>query len=483
MPTPPLKPMRAFALALCIASLVVFAPLWAPLVLAAWFADFLRPAVRKLERLLGGRRRAAGALVVLVVVGVLLPLGGLAAALTSAIRDLLGQVRAALEGQGSLAGALLGGGDGAHPATPDWADLATRHGANAWRALSVVARASATAVIGILVFIAALYTFAVDGERSYAWLQRNAPIHPTALARLVVAFRETGRGLLVSGGGTALVQGALATAAYVAIGIPRALILGPITAVCALVPIVGTGLVWVPLAIELGISGHYRRAAAVVAMDTGVGLLDNFIRPMLTRYGPPRAPDARRPRRDARRGRALRPDGSAPRSSRGTALRRVARDRGGAAPRSAGRSRRERGRPLSRPGRARYDVAHVDGIGATTMRLGMAVALLVYAGCARHPAPSSTGLLFFSRRAGRASLACSISTRAIPPPRGRAAQTPILRGRHESLRLDRSSSSKSGADEIASPRSDRCVGLERRSPVELASDMGRVLRSVRRGLA
>src|SRR5579859_6543210 len=128
MSTPPLKSMSVVTTALSLASIAVFAPLWAPLVLAAWFADFLRPAVRRLERLLGGRRRAAGALVVLVVVGVLLPLGGVAAALTSAIRDLLDQVRAALEGQGSLAGALLGGGDGAHPATPDWADLATRYG-------------------------------------------------------------------------------------------------------------------------------------------------------------------------------------------------------------------------------------------------------------------------------------------------------------------------------------------------------------------
>jgi predicted PurR-regulated permease PerM len=287
MVTPPIKAMSALTVALCIAAVVVLAPLWAALVLAAWFADLLRPAVRRLERLLGGRRRAAGALIVLLAVGVLLPLVGIIAALTSAVRELLEQVRAALEGQGSLAGALLGGDSpGLQPGVRDWADLAGRFGANAWLAVSTIVRASANAAIGTLVFVAALYTFAVDGERVYAWLEKHAPITPEELARLAGAFRETGRGLIVAGGGTALVQGALATVAYVAIGIPRAFILGPLTAVCALVPFVGTGLVWIPLAIELGASGQYWRAGVVVAMGAGVhSLVDNFVRPMLARYG------------------------------------------------------------------------------------------------------------------------------------------------------------------------------------------------------
>ena len=172
MTTSALKPMSALTALLCVAAIVVLAPLWAPLVLAAWFADLLRPAVGQLERLLGRRRRAAGALIVLVAVGVLLPIAGVAAALVSGVRDLLDQVRAALEGQGSLGGALLSGGTGGeHTAVRDWADLASRYGANAWGALSAVARASASAAIGMLVFVAALYTFVVDGERAYAWIR------------------------------------------------------------------------------------------------------------------------------------------------------------------------------------------------------------------------------------------------------------------------------------------------------------------------
>jgi predicted PurR-regulated permease PerM len=282
-----LNPMRILALAFLVTAAVVLAPLWAPLVLAAWFADLLRPAVTRLERVLRGRRRAAAAVVVLVAVAVLLPMGGLVAAVTSGLRELLDQARAALEGHGSLAGVLVGGSRaGTRPEVRDWADLASRYGTSAWTALSAIARASASVAIGAIVFVAALFTFSVDGERAYAWLQKSAPIPREALERLARAFRETGRGLLVAGGGTAIIQGTVATAVYVALGIPRAILLGPLTAVCAIVPVAGSGLVWIPLAIELGATGDYLRCAVVVALGAGVhSLIDNFVRPFLARYG------------------------------------------------------------------------------------------------------------------------------------------------------------------------------------------------------
>jgi predicted PurR-regulated permease PerM len=277
--------MSAVTAGLCVAAALVIAPLWAPLVLAAWFADMLRPILRKLERVLRGRRRAAGALVVLLAVAILLPLVGIGLALATATQDLLVQVRTAIEGQGSLA-SVLGSSAGSHLGVRDWADLASRYGANTWRTLAVVARTSASAAIAALVFVAALYTFVVDGARVYAWLEQHAPITHEEFARLAGAFQETGRGLLIAGGGTALVQGTLATVAYVAIGIPRALILGPLTAVCAIIPFIGTGLVWIPLAIVLAATGEYWQMGVVIAMGAGVhALVDNFVRPMIARFG------------------------------------------------------------------------------------------------------------------------------------------------------------------------------------------------------
>ncbi len=277
---------RWLALGLVAASAVTLAPFWASLVLAAWVADLLQPAVRGLQPFLGGRRRGAAAIVVLLVVAVLAPLLGAVAAVVGAARELLTQLHTAFERQGPL-GILLGAsGVPARPTFHEWADSASRHGTNAWRALTAVAQTSASVLVAGLVFVAALYAFAASGPQSYRWLARHSPLPRGSLARLARAFRETGRGLIVGGLGTALVQGLVATVAYVAIGIPRALLLGPLTAVCAVVPVVGTGLVWVPLAVGLGLTGDYARAVAVVVVGAGVhSLIDNFVRPILTRFG------------------------------------------------------------------------------------------------------------------------------------------------------------------------------------------------------
>jgi predicted PurR-regulated permease PerM len=279
--------MRVVTIGLCLAAAAILAPFWAALVLAVWFADLFGPAQRRLEGLFGGKRWGAASIVVLLALGVLLPLTGIALGVGSGARQLVEQVRAALEGRGSLGAALLGaGGDDAG----DLAALATRYGENVWRTLTALARASATAALAVVVFVTALYTFLADGERAYAWLGAHAPVPREAFDRLASAFRETGRGLLVAGGGTALVQGAIATVAYVAIGIPRPLLLGPLTAACAIVPAIGTAVVWLPLAIGLAVSGEYARAALLAGAGVIIGVVDNFVRPVLARHGRLRLP-------------------------------------------------------------------------------------------------------------------------------------------------------------------------------------------------
>ena len=277
--------LRAWTVALVLAAGVTLAPFWAPVVLAAWIADLLRPVTRSLQRMLRGRRRAAAVVGVLLVAAVLLPIAGVVAAVVVGIRDLILQLRGALEGRETVGGVLLGGVAETHRSLREWVDLGTRYGANAWHAASLVARASVSALLATLVFVAALYSFAANARGSYRWLARHSPISSHAFARFARAFRETGRGLLIGGFGTALVQGLAATVAYAAMGLPRALLLGPLTALAALVPVLGTGLVWVPLTVELVAVGDYVRAAILAVVGAGLGLIDNFVRPVLTRYG------------------------------------------------------------------------------------------------------------------------------------------------------------------------------------------------------
>lgn len=282
---------RVLALALVAGAAVAIAPLWAPLVLAAWLADLLAPLVRAFQRHLRGRRRGATAIVVLLVVVALVPLALVGLEVVAGLRELGGQLTAAVEGHETVARALFGAEHPARPALREWADLVTRHPANAWKALTSVASASFHTVLFVLVFVLGLYFFAANGAASYRWLARHAPIPRRTFVRYARAFRETGRGILVGGAGTALVQGTVATIVYVAAGVPRAWLLGPLTALAALVPAIGTGLVWVPLAIELAIAGDTTRALVVaIAGAVVISPIDNLVRPFLMRYGRLRLP-------------------------------------------------------------------------------------------------------------------------------------------------------------------------------------------------
>ena len=80
---------------------------------------------------------------------------------------------------------------------------------------------------------------------------------------------------------TCLVQGATAGIGYFVAGVPAPVLCGALTALAALVPVVGTGIIWVPLAALLAINGAYLKAGLLALWSVFfVGLADNAIRPL-----------------------------------------------------------------------------------------------------------------------------------------------------------------------------------------------------------
>jgi predicted PurR-regulated permease PerM len=80
---------------------------------------------------------------------------------------------------------------------------------------------------------------------------------------------------------TCLVQGVIAGIGYYAAGVPAPVLCGALTAVAALVPVVGTAVVWVPLAALVAINGAYLKALLLTVWCIFfVGLADNAIRPL-----------------------------------------------------------------------------------------------------------------------------------------------------------------------------------------------------------
>jgi predicted PurR-regulated permease PerM len=279
---------RRVAIVLALAAAAVLTSVWPSLVLAAWIADLTHPLAQRLQRALGGRRRAAGMITVLVVLVALVPLAGASVTLAHGARDLISRFGGELARGGPLANVLdVSEGVRAFAVEPrTLVEFLEKHGASVWKVGASIATASAGVFFGAIVFVTALYAFSVDGRALFLWFARRRIVDLRATGRLLGAFRETGRGLFVGMGGTALAQGTVAAISYAALGVNDALTLGLLTGVCSFVPAIGTMLVWGPVAAGLALGGHPVRAVVLVALGLGViGMADNVLRPWLARAG------------------------------------------------------------------------------------------------------------------------------------------------------------------------------------------------------
>jgi predicted PurR-regulated permease PerM len=283
---------RATALVLTLAAVVVIWPLWAPLVLAAWTAMIARPLLARTTRLLRGHERPAAALLCFALMLALAgPLTVLVVAVVSGAQELTASLLVAPSAQGALqelSGGALGVGE--HFRLPtnmsDAVELARQYGAQAWALGTSIAGATSLALLSVLVYFAAVYTFLVDGKVVWQWLQEHAPLPLSLTHRLSAAFHETGRGLLLGVGLTTALQGLVATIVYLLLGVPRAWVLGPITGIASVIPVVGSALVWLPLSISFFLTNHVVKGIVMIVLGVGViSVVDNVARPLFTRLG------------------------------------------------------------------------------------------------------------------------------------------------------------------------------------------------------
>ena len=218
---------RAVMFSLVVAAGVTFLPLWAPLVLATWVAVIARPLVTRVARVTRGRDRAAGAVVLALVMAILVPIGIALVSLTRGAAD-LGKSLIASHGVKNGLITIVSGGQPAGEsgaldaiASPQKIiALVQEHGAQAAQLASGIASTAAEALLALFIFLYAVYVFLVDGPAYYDWFEKHAPIEIEHTRRLVAAFNETGRGLFVSVGLTGLAQGIVATITYFALGVP-----------------------------------------------------------------------------------------------------------------------------------------------------------------------------------------------------------------------------------------------------------------------
>lgn len=136
----------------------------------------------------------------------------------------------------------------------------------------------------LLILLIMFFLF-IDGE---ALLRRMAYLFPMKQEQtevVIESLRRMSRAVLVGGFSVAVLQGIAGGIGLAIVGIP-ALFWGSVMVFAALVPVVGTGLVWVPAVIFLLIMGEWKSAIFLsVWCGIGVTSIDSILRPLLMRGG------------------------------------------------------------------------------------------------------------------------------------------------------------------------------------------------------
>lgn len=153
-------------------------------------------------------------------------------------------------------------------------------GANAFTVLGSVTRT----VLNLVFAFFGLYFLVQSPERAWQAVRPYIPFSEANTARLQERFRAVTVSTLIGTGLAAAAQGLLMAVGFMIVGIPNAWFWGVVTVVLAILPVVGSGMVYLPGVAWLIMNG--RPGAALVLGIYGfvvVANVDNVIRPLVYR--------------------------------------------------------------------------------------------------------------------------------------------------------------------------------------------------------
>lgn len=246
--------------------------------LAVLLTYLLLPVQERLEPRLGPRL-AAGAIVAMATVAVVLPLVYVARATAMEAVTLIELVRAGdvtlarLENElRMLTGVRVNLANLLQSAVSDlkFDSLVGIFGAVTHVAIGV----------GLTLFL--LYYFLKDRGSFLRWVRRTAPLSAEVQDRLAAELDLILRAVLLGHVFIAIVQGTLAGIGLVATGIPNATFWTVVMIVLSLLPVVGSFLVWGPAVIYLVLNGQTVLAVGLFLWGTiVVGISDDYLRPVV----------------------------------------------------------------------------------------------------------------------------------------------------------------------------------------------------------
>ncbi|MCG8569801.1 MAG: AI-2E family transporter [Spirochaetes bacterium] len=148
--------------------------------------------------------------------------------------------------------------------------------------LNVTFNKAMALVANLFIVLFTMFYFFRDGEEMVAKLIYLSPLRPIYERRIINRFvqisRATIKGTLVIG----LIQGSIASVVLLIFGINGWMLWGVVMVILSIIPMVGTWMVMIPIAVFQLITGNYVAGIGIIVINTVIiANIDNLIRPRL----------------------------------------------------------------------------------------------------------------------------------------------------------------------------------------------------------
>jgi predicted PurR-regulated permease PerM len=143
---------------------------------------------------------------------------------------------------------------------------------------------AANASINLVIAFFGLYYMLHSGDQLWEHFRGYVPFSPKTAEALRLHFHSVTRATLLGTAVVAAAQGSIVGLGFLLTGLPNALFWGTVTAFVSILPVLGSGLVWMPATIVLIVQQRYPAAIIMVVMGWLLASnIDNLLRPLVYR--------------------------------------------------------------------------------------------------------------------------------------------------------------------------------------------------------
>lgn len=138
------------------------------------------------------------------------------------------------------------------------------------------------AAVDFMLMLVATFFLLQDGAAFIEWVRGHMPFEDAQSQRLARMVKDIVVSTMYGGLAVALVQGLIGGVAFYFLKVPSAGLLGFAVGLTSFIPMVGTALVWVPVAGYLLFAGSTMKALILVLVGVFIiGTVDNILRPLI----------------------------------------------------------------------------------------------------------------------------------------------------------------------------------------------------------